>query len=272
MTAIKNTSNTATDNTVLHSNASKPRSKSIAPSTVERGQILIVEDDNDLAELVAIHLSLQGHHTRRAASLAQAQLHLAHHHYDLVILDRGLDDGDGITLCQSLRNKQNWLPILMLTARGSEIDKVAGLEAGADDYLTKPFSVLEFQARVRTILRRRTHDQANHHQAEDNNKATATLALGGLVINPELHHVEINHHAVQLTATEFTLLYFLAQKPGRVYSKEELLQQVWQTDFSGYQHTVCSTVNRLRTKLENANPNHPFIRTVWGVGYKFESA
>ncbi len=272
MAAIKHTSNTATFSTASHSAAREPKSMSIPPSTVEQGQILIVEDDNDLAELIAMHLSLQGHETTRVTSLAVAQLHLSQTQYDLIILDRGLEDGDGITLCQSLRHKKNWLPVLMLTARNSEIDKVAGLEAGADDYLTKPFSVLEFQARVRTILRRRSHRSSCAYHPEGDTHIPATLSLNGLVINPELHHVEINHHAVQLTATEFTLLYFLAQKPGRVYSKEELLQQVWQTDFSGYQHTVCSTVNRLRTKLEHANPNQPFIHTVWGVGYKFEAA
>ncbi|PST91218.1 DNA-binding response regulator [Photobacterium jeanii] len=249
-------------------------------------QILLVEDDNDLAELIAMHLKMQGYTPIRTTSLAKAKQVIDNTEIDLVVLDRGLDDGDGLELCQALRQQQNWLPILMLTARDGEMDKVAGLEAGADDYLTKPFSVLEFQARVRTLFRRQTVEQqkqqsmrSSHHKEQEQGQHSTekssdpnALQFEGLVINPERHQVEVNHQMITLTATEFTLLHFLAKKPGRVYSKEELLQQVWQTDYSGYQHTVCSTVNRLRTKLEHANPDHPFIHTVWGVGYKFEAA
>lgn len=238
---------------------------------VVKSNILIVEDDNDLADLISMHLTLQGHQIERVDKIQEGKQQLSSQHYDLMILDRGLDDGDGMHLCHELRQNENWLPILMLTARDSEKDKVEGLEAGADDYLTKPFSVLEFQARVRAILRRRTHASSKEMQHQE---LTPNLEFKGLVIRPQSHQTEVNGSPVKLTATEFTLLHFLAQKPGRVYSKDDLLEQVWDTQFSGYHHTVCSTINRLRTKLESVQPSgsvHQYIHTVWGVGYKFEA-
>ncbi|PSU50598.1 DNA-binding response regulator [Photobacterium frigidiphilum] len=246
----------------------------IAPSN-----ILIVEDDNDLAELIGMHLTLQNHQVVRATTITKADKLIKENHFSLVILDRGLDDGDGLTLCHTLRQHENWTPVLMLTARDSEKDKVEGLESGADDYLTKPFSVLEFQARVRAILRRESHNESSSssqriQQTESENtldNQEPVLHFDELAIKPDSHQVEVNQQPINLTATEFTLLYFLAKRPGRVYSKDELLSQVWHTDFSGYHHTVCSTVNRLRTKLEACHPKHKYIHTIWGVGYKFQA-
>jgi DNA-binding response OmpR family regulator len=254
----------------------------IAPS-----KILIVEDDNDLAELIGMHLTLQNHQVVRATTITEADELIKNNHFSLMILDRGLDDGDGLTLCHALRHHENWTPVLMLTARDSEKDKVEGLESGADDYLTKPFSVLEFQARVRAILRRENHNessnseqrtQSNHADNTQNidpnsklNNQEPVLRFDGLAIKPDSHQVEVNQQPINLTATEFTLLHFLAKRPGRVYSKDELLAQVWHTDFSGYHHTVCSTVNRLRTKLEASHSKHKYIHTIWGVGYKFQA-
>lgn len=254
----------------------------IAPSN-----ILIVEDDNDLAELIGMHLTLQNHQVVRATTITEANKLITENQFSLMILDRGLDDGDGLTLCHTLRQHENWTPVLMLTARDSEKDKVEGLESGADDYLTKPFSVLEFQARVRAILRRESHNESSNsdqriqqthsentqsiaiNNASDNQEPV--LRFNGLAIKPQSHQVEVNQQPINLTATEFTLLHFLAKRPGRVYSKDELLSQVWHTDFSGYHHTVCSTVNRLRTKLEACHPKHKYIHTIWGVGYKFQA-
>ncbi len=246
----------------------------IAPSN-----ILIVEDDNDLAELIGMHLTLQNHQVVRATTITKADKLIKENHFSLVILDRGLDDGDGLTLCHTLRQHENWTPVLMLTARDSEKDKVEGLESGADDYLTKPFSVLEFQARVRAILRRESHNESSSssqriQQTESENtldNQEPVLHFDGLAIKPDSHQVEVNQQPINLTATEFTLLHFLAKRPGRVYSKDELLAQVWHTDFSGYHHTVCSTVNRLRTKLETSHSKHKYIHTIWGVGYKFQA-
>lgn len=249
-------------------NSNNPNSNSIEPA-----MILIVEDDNDLAELISMHLTFQGHEVVRVSSLEIAREKLNATTFDLIVLDRGLDDGDGLQLCTELRGLHNWLPILILTARDSEKDRVEGLESGADDYLTKPFSVLEFQARVRAMLRRKSHT-ADTHSANCDGVENATepvLEFNGLTIKPQSHQVEVEQHPVKLTATEFTLLHFMAQRPGRVYSKDELLEQVWHTDFSGYHHTVCSTVNRLRTKLEPPTARHKYIHTVWGVGYKFQA-
>lgn len=229
--------------------------------------ILLVEDDDDLADLVQMHLKFQGHQVARVTTIADAKALHKDQNLDLVVLDRGLPDGDGLDFCHYLRQQQEWLPVLMLTARDSEMDKVDGLEAGVDDYITKPFSVLEFQARVRNILRRFNHKAESVVEPEHVN---ANMRFGSLIIAPDLHQVCLNNKEVSLTATEFSLLQFLATRPGRVYSKDELLDHVWHTSHSGYHHTVCSTVNRLRSKLCLSDSDHHFIQTVWGVGYKFQ--
>lgn len=229
-------------------------------------KILLVEDDHDLGQLIEMHLRFQGQQVHSATSFQQAAELLQKHSFDLLVLDRGLPDGDGLDLCYQLRQADDWTPVLVLTARDGEMDKVEGLEAGVDDYITKPFSVLEFQARVRNILRRvsRTPSQPSVHNQ------FMPMNFGELEINPELHLVSLHRQKVELTATEFSLLKFLATKPGRVYSKDELLDHVWNTDHAGYHHTVCSTINRLRSKLSQGDTEHHFIQTVWGVGYKFQ--
>lgn len=230
--------------------------------------ILLVEDDDDLAELMQLHLKFQGHTVTRKEHLKHAIASYEKEKFDLLVLDRGLPDGDGIDICHYLRDRNDWTPVLMLTARDSEIDKVDGLEAGVDDYITKPFSVLEFQARVRNVLRRiQSRDLAKVKPTSD-----SQLLFGTLSIDPTHHHVALDNQSVHLTANEFALLHFMAKRPGRVYSKDELLSHVWQTDHSGYHHTVCSTVNRLRNKLKSSTIEHHYIQTVWGVGYKFQPA
>ncbi|EKB1966775.1 response regulator transcription factor [Vibrio parahaemolyticus] len=229
--------------------------------------ILLIEDDDDLAELVQMHLKFQGHQVSRESSIAAGRNTYQQQSFDLVILDRGLPDGDGLDICHHLRQQQDWTPVLVLTARDSEMDKVDGLEADVDDYITKPFSVLEFQARVRNVLRRvnQVAEKPTPERAEE-----GALNFGDLKIIPQLHQVSLNDKDVALTATEFTLLQFLATRPGRVYSKDELLDHVWNTNHAGYHHTVCSTINRLRSKLSLSDSEHHFIQTVWGVGYKFQ--
>ncbi|NLS11796.1 response regulator transcription factor [Vibrio sp. SM6] len=229
--------------------------------------ILLVEDDNDLAALIELHLKILNHHVVRGQSCADATTLAAQHKIDLWVLDRGLPDGDGLSLCQMLRKNDDWTPVLMLTARDSELERVDGLEAGVDDYITKPFSVLEFQARVRNVLRRHQHREGPSNN-ELNGALETPLQFGALTISPQQHDVAIDRESISLTATEFSLLHFLAQRPGRVYSKTELLEHVWQTPYEGYQHTVCSTINRLRSKLRQRGQN--CIQTVWGVGYKFD--
>ena len=254
----------------------RPQSSTADNSILQSATILLVEDDDDLAELMQIHLKFQGHQVIRVEHKETAEArYQSEHHIDMLILDRGLPDGDGLDLCRHLRAKGDWVPILVLTARDGEMDKVDGLEAGVDDYITKPFSVLEFQARVRNTLRR----QAQHHvvidepfcrEAPPEPRETDVLQLGALTILPSSHRVQLADNDITLTATEFSLLHFLASRPGRVFSKDDLLEHVWHTQHSGYHHTVCSTINRLRTKLQTASLSHDFIRTVWGVGYKFQ--
>lgn len=183
--------------------------------------------------------------------------------YSLVILDLMLPDLDGIEVCRALRSERSYLPILMLTARSSEVDRVLGLEMGADDYLTKPFSIRELVARVKAIFRRMELMGENAKTSE------ALIQSNGLEIDCEKHEVRLDGEPVILTSKEFDLLVHFARHPGRVYRREQLLDQVWGYGYEGYEHTVNSHINRLRTKIER-NPTKPrYILTVWGVGYKF---
>ena len=226
--------------------------------------ILVVEDDPDLAGLLEIHLKDQGYAVAQAAD-GVAGLHAAlAGGFDLVILDLMLPELDGLEVCRRIRAENRYLPILMLTARAEEHDKVRGLELGADDYLTKPFSIPELLARVRALFRRLEIDQE---------KATrgggADLRYGALVVDPEKRKVTLGNETVELTAKEFDLLLLFAQHPGKAYSREDLLDQVWGYQYSGYSHTVNTHINRLRNKIE-ADPSAPqYIKTVWGVGYRF---
>lgn len=170
-----------------------------------------------------------------------------------------LPDGDGIMLCQQLREAEKSLPIMMLTAKDSEADIVLGLEAGADDYLVKPFSVLELRARVKAMLRRSKVQQVQTEQ----------LDFNGVTINSTTREVVSNNSPLELTAREFDLLLFLAKHPLQVFSRMQLLEAVWGYNYDGYEHTVNSHINRLRSKLARS-PGHPeLVKTVWGVGYKF---
>jgi DNA-binding response OmpR family regulator len=228
--------------------------------------ILVIEDNHDIAELVALHLRDEGYavtvHHNGSEGLAAARAK----EYDLLVLDLMLPGTDGLTICRELRAGPHYLPILMLTAKSTELDRVLGLEMGADDYLTKPFSIRELVARVKALLRR-AGAMGNAPKPEDTN--TETLQCGDLVIDNERRQVTIAGNEVELTAKEFDLLLYFAHHPGRVYSRIQLLDQVWGYSHEGYEHTVNSHINRLRAKIE-ADPAKPrYVLTVWGVGYKF---
>jgi DNA-binding response OmpR family regulator len=184
-------------------------------------------------------------------------------HYDLIILDLMLPGMDGLEICRRLRSKANYTPILMLTSKSSELDRVLGLEMGADDYLTKPFSVMELIARVKAIFRRVDAIAAREV------KARQQLEFGELAIDVERRAVKLRGAALDLTAKEFDLLLHLALNPGRVYTRTQLLDQVWGYSHSGYEHTVNSHMNRLRAKIESDPATPRYVLTVWGVGYKF---
>ncbi len=226
--------------------------------------ILVVEDDRDIAHLLELHLGDMGHAVSHVADGA-AGLQLAESgKFDLIILDLMLPNLDGLEVCRKLRSGAVNTPILMLTAKSSELDRVLGLELGADDYLTKPFSLIELQARVKAIFRRMDLVSATARPA-----SSESIAVNELVIEPSRRQVSINGNPVDLTATEFDLLLHFARNPGRVYSRSQLLDMVWGYGHDGYEHTVNSHINRLRKKIEKDPANADYILTVWGVGYKF---
>lgn len=232
-------------------------------------QILLVEDDEELRALVARRLGEEGYAVREAASGPAALDALAEEVPDLVLLDIMLPGLDGLEVCRRLRAEHPLLYVIMMTARGGETDRVVGLEVGADDYVTKPFSLHELVARVRAALRRLRLTQEHERAPTDED---APLAFDGLTLDPVRREVRRGEEAVHLTVREFDLLLFLARHPGRPFTRAQLLDRVWDVQYEGYDRTVDSHVQRLRAKIE-ADPAAPqYVRTVWGVGYKFDPA
>lgn len=228
-------------------------------------KVLVIEDDHNIVELLSIHLHDLGC-TITAEADGQRGLTVARAgHFDLIILDLMLPGLNGMEICRRIRQQDRQVPILMLTARSEEIDKVIGLETGADDYLTKPFSIREFIARVKVIFRRQ------EGQFTDQLPATAPLRLSfqGLEIDLDKRKVMLNNNRIDLSPREFELITLLASNPGKSYSRKRLLNLVWGYDFEGYEHTVNSHINRLRSKIEADLSNPKYILTTWGVGYRF---
>jgi len=226
-------------------------------------QVLVIEDDEDIAKLVKLQLTELSCTVKVVHDGAEGLAEAESKQYDLLILDLMLPGIDGLEICRRIRGQERFTPVLMLTSKSSELDRVLGLEMGADDYLTKPFSVLELSARVKALFRR------VDSLSKDHSSAKAVLRSGDLHIDLEKRSVRLAGKPVDLTAKEFDLLVHFARHPGRVLSRTQLLDSVWGYSHSGYEHTVNSHINRLRTKIEK-NPNEPkFIETVWGVGYKF---
>ena len=230
-------------------------------------RLLVVDDDDDLRELLARRFRDAGYAVETAATGpgALGAVADADGPFDLVVLDGMLPGLDGVEVCRRLRAEHPALYILMLTARAGEIDRVMGLEVGADDYVTKPFSVQEVAARVRAALRRTRAVRAAAGGDDDE----ALIEAGALRVDPARHEVTLAGEPVALTAREFDLLLFLARRPGRPFTRAQLLEQIWGITYAGYDRTIDSHVQRLRAKIE-ADPGAPeFVRTVWGVGYKF---
>ncbi|UCE31384.1 MAG: response regulator transcription factor [Burkholderiales bacterium] len=224
--------------------------------------VLVIEDQADIANLVRLHVEMLGHQVQCCDTLAYARKARRERDWALMVLDLSLPDGDGLEFCREVRRSDPGLPILVLTARSTEYDRVRGLDTGAADYLTKPFGVLELQARVRALLRRAAL-AAREPEHE-------VIEIASLRLDLARREASVSERKVDLTATEFELLVFLARQPGVVFSRQQLLSGVWGYQYEGYEHTVNSHINRLRAKVE-ADPARPrLIRTVWGVGYKFE--
>ncbi len=223
--------------------------------------ILIVEDERDLNNLIKRHLEEEGHQVFQAFDGQNALLTAAREHPDLIILDWMLPRLDGLEVCRRIR-RESIAPILMLTARAEEIDRVLGLEVGADDYLTKPFSIRELLARVRALLRRVELDQAG--LADE--PAPPVLLAGALQVDLTAHVVTVDGQPVELAPKEFDLLEVLVRHPGRAFARDYLMEKVWGYDANGSDRTVDTHVLRLRKKL---GPVGERIETVWGLGYRF---
>ena len=228
-------------------------------------RILVVEDQKDIAELIAMHLRDLGHQVDIAPDGGKGYQAARSGGYDLIVLDLMLPVLDGLDVVRSLRSERVDTPVLILTARSSEIDRVLGLELGADDYLTKPFSILELQARVKAILRRVERRSAGAPGAPDPDRIT----IGELEIDVAAREARVCGHPVSLTAREFELLLHFARNPGRAFTRTQLLDAVWGTSFEGYEHNVNTHINRLRSKIEIDPANPRYVLTVRGVGYRF---
>ena len=225
-------------------------------------RILIIEDDQPIAELMQLHLNDIADDICHA-NTGDGGLKLAKSEpWDLIILDIRLPGIDGLEVCRQLRQTHQYLPILMVTAKSTELDRVLGLEIGADDYITKPFSMIEFVARVKAIMRRVS---AIEQQAAQ----TDSIHINDIQIRIHEREVMVAGTLLDLTPKEFDLLLHFAQNPGKVFRRVELLDSVWGYGHEGYEHTVNSHINRLRAKLEKDPENPDYITTVWGVGYKF---
>jgi DNA-binding response OmpR family regulator len=241
----------------------KPVKKAMVDPLEYRWKILIVEDEEDIAALIALHLADIGAKTRHIARGDKALNVAQQENWDLIILDLRLPGMGGLEVCRQLRESGTQTPILMLTSKSTELDRVLGLELGADDYVTKPFSPLELVARVKAILRR----VAQPISAALSNKGD--VSCGSVTINGRRREATLKQLPIELTSREFDLLEYFVSNPGEVFRRSELLDKVWGYGHEGYEHTVNSHINRLRAKIEYdpANPQH--ILTVWGVGYKF---
>lgn len=222
-------------------------------------RVLVVDDDHHIGELLTMHLEDMGLKVTHASDgLRGLELGLTDS-YDLIMLDVMLPGKDGVEICRELRKNNIHAAILMLTFKGDEVDKILGLEIGADDYVTKPFSIREVCARVKALLRR---------SGADTEKKEEKIELKELTVDPRAREVTVKGSLVELTSTEFDLLLYLAKSAGRAFSREQLLTAVWGYTSSAYEHTVNTHINRLRTKIEPDPANPTFIQTVWGVGYK----
>jgi two-component system, OmpR family, alkaline phosphatase synthesis response regulator PhoP len=228
-------------------------------------KVLIIEDDPNIVDLLEIHLKDLGCEVQRATDGALGLRTAEQSQFDLIILDLMLPTMDGLEVCRRLRGKEMHLPILMLTAKTEEIDKVLGLEMGADDYLTKPFSVREFIARVKAIFRR-MEMQLPKSTART---SMSTLKYGALSVDLDMRKVMIDERRVELSPKEFDLLSLLAANPGKSYDRGKILDLVWGYEFEGYEHTVNSHINRLRSKIEPDITSPTYILTTWGIGYRF---
>ena len=224
-------------------------------------KILLVDDETLILKGLKYSLEKDGYETESAADGEEALERFAAGNFDMVLLDVMLPGVDGIEVCQRIREHSN-VPIIMLTAKGEDMDKILGLEYGADDYMTKPFNILEVKARIKSIFRR-------SQPVVEDNEERRIIRVHDLEVNCQSRTVQLGNRAIRLTAKEFDLLKLLITHRGKVYNREELLETVWKYDYMGDMRTVDVHIRRLREKIERDNSNPEFILTKWGVGYYF---
>lgn len=225
--------------------------------------MLIIEDDEEISRIISVNIEDLGYRTMRVSDGENGLREALSDQYSLIILDIMLPVLDGISLLRELRNHNKQLPVLMLTARDSELDRVLGLELGADDYMTKPFSVRELKARVKALFRR------SRLRVESEKKKNERLSRGDLILDRVKRKVTLKEKEIDLTVKEFELLSLFMSHPGQAYSRSDLLNIIWGYKFEGYEHTVNTHINRLRGKIEKDPGNPEYLKTVWGVGYRF---
>lgn len=229
-------------------------------------KILIVEDDQDIANLLSLHLKDISEEIVWKSNGIEGYEEAANNSFDLIVLDVMLPGMEGTEICRKLRTNGVISPIFMLTARSEEIDKVLGLELGANDYITKPFSIRELMARIKAVFRlKEMLEESLSEKKED----TSVLDFGELTIDPLKRKVRLRGEKVELAPKEYELLVILATNPGQSYSRAQLLNLIWGYDFSGYEHTINSHINRLRSKIEPDMNQPKYILTTWAVGYRF---
>ena len=228
--------------------------------------ILVVDDENEIADLVEIYLVSDGYNVRKAQTAEEGLRILEEEDIHLVLLDIMMPGMDGITMCRKIRETSN-VPIIMLSAKSADLDKIMGLGTGADDYVTKPFNPLELMARVKSQLRRYTQLNPNNTaNSADNNE----IHIRGLVINKDNHKVTIDGEEIKLTPIEFDILYLLSSNPGKVFTTDEIFEKVWNEKVYEANNTVMVHIRRLRGKMKEDQRQDKLIITVWGVGYKIE--
>lgn len=225
-------------------------------------KVLVIEDDKSISELLEIHLVDLSCEVTKSFDGEDGLEKALSNQYDLIVLDLMLPKLDGLEVCKEVRRKDIYTPILMLTSKSEELDKVLGLEVGADDYLTKPFGIREFIARVKAIFRR---IEAIQKEIDSD----ADISIGDLTIEVSKRKVTLRDDRIELTPKEFDLLHLLASHPGKTYTREQLLNILWGYQYNGYEHTVNSHINRLRSKIEADVSTPKYILTSWGVGYRF---
>jgi len=230
---------------------------------LENKNVLIVEDDDKILQLLKIHLEDLGFICYTAVRGVEAIKLFQNYKFDLVLLDLMLPDLDGIEICKMIRAQNQQVAIIMLTAKSEEIDKIVGLELGADDYMTKPFSVRELQSRIKAVIRR----TGSNDQFQINEKQL--LEYGELVLDLDKKRVTLRNERIDLSKKEFQLISLLASKPGKSFTRKQLLNTIWGYDFEGFDHTVNSHINRLRAKIETDMSQPKYILTTWGLGYRF---